>query len=284
MTVVIPVRNGASTLDAQLAALVAAEPPVGPLEVIVADNGSTDATADVARARVEQLPLRVVDASARRGINYARNRGVLSSNHTRIVLCDSDDVVDLGWLTAMERAFDAGHDLIGGPIDYVRLNPTRVRAWRGAQRASVGPFLDFLPSAHGANLGFTREVFDRVGGFDEGLLLGGDDVDFCWRSQLSGASLHAANDAVVHYRLRPSLRALFDQARGYGSAEALLFRKFAADGLHRRPATAWPRDVWWLLSRSPFVVRPDRRGAWVRRLGELVGRLEGAIRHRVWWW
>jgi glycosyltransferase involved in cell wall biosynthesis len=283
MSVVIPVRNAATTLDEQLTALAAADPPAGPVEIVVVDNGSTDASVEVALAHAGALRLRVVDASDRPGANHARNHGVLSSRHSRILMCDADDMVDRGWLTAMEGAFEAGHDLVGGPIDYMRLNPPEVRAWRGADKAPVGTVLGFLPAAHGANLGFTREVFDRISGFDDAFVYGGDDVEFCWRAQLAGSALHVATDAVVHYRLRASRRAVFAQARAYGSAEAALFRKFGPSGLRPRPLTAHLRDGWWLLSRMPFALSPGRRGAWLRRLGEQVGRTEGAMRHRGRW-
>ena len=73
----------------------------------------------------------------------------------------------------MEAAFVAGHELVAGPIDYVRLNSRDVRAWRGADRASTAVVLGFLRAGHGANMGFTRSLFERIDGFDEDFQLGG---------------------------------------------------------------------------------------------------------------
>jgi GT2 family glycosyltransferase len=143
--------------------------------------------------------------------------------------------------------------------------------------------LDFLPTGHGANLGFTRAVYDATGGFDERFAGGGDDVDFCWRAQLAGTPLQSEPDAVVDYRLRPDLRGVVRQARAYGAAEALLFKKFGRYGLHRRRAARVGRDVWWLATRAPLAWSRARRGAWLRRAATQVGRLVGALRHRVWW-
>jgi glycosyltransferase involved in cell wall biosynthesis len=284
MSVVIPVRNGESTLGRQLSALALAQAPRHSWEVVVADNGSTDGTAETARGFGDRLALRVVDAGRAEGSNVARNCGIDSASGARLLLCDADDEVDEQWLIRMEAAFDAGHRLVAGPIDYLRLNPPEIRAWRGADRAGVGVMLDFLPSGHGANMGFTREVYDAVGGFDEGYVMGGADTEFLWGAQLRGYSLHVVDEAVVHYRLRPSLQSTWRQARLYGAAEAHLFRSFAAAGAARRPASALAREAWWLATRLPFAVSKRRWGAWLRRLGAQVGRFEGALRYHVLWW
>lgn len=283
ISVVIPVRNGAKTLGEQLDALANLEDP-GEFEVLVADNGSTDDTAAVAASYQGRLPLRVVDASAAPGSNYARNCGIGVAAFDRILLCDSDDRVDPGWIVAMRRAFDAGHELVVGPIDYVLLNPPEVRAWRGAQRAFAEVALGFLPTGHGANMGFTRSVYERLGGFDDEFEFGGPDIEFCWRAQLAGVKLQPVPEAVVHYRLRPSLSTLFRQSKAYGAAQAHLFRKFASHGMRRRPVTAPFRELWWLVTRFPFAWPLGRRGAWLRRLATQLGRFEGAVRYRVLWW
>ena len=164
LSVVIPVRNGADTLDEQLAALAVAAAHVGEIEVVVSDNGSVDDTAEVALRHCGELDLRVIDSGDAVGINHARNRGVREARGAWIVLCDADDVVDDEWLAAIVKAFDGGHDLVAGPIDYVRLNESYVRSWRGAQRATPATMFAFLPSGHGANVGFTRVLFDRLPG------------------------------------------------------------------------------------------------------------------------
>lgn len=284
LSVVMPVRNGASTLAAQLEALASTTRPTRPFEVVIADNGSTDATVAVALSFADRLPIRVVDADRGPGINVARNEGVRAASGDWILLCDADDEVDEGWLTGMERCFAAGEALVLGSIDYRRLNPPEVRAWRGADSAGAYLVLDFLIAGHGANLGFTRDLYDAIGGFDESFAGGGDDTDFCWRAQLAGFDVHEHNDVVVHYRLRPGLGALWRQSVNYGASEALLYRKFRSEGLRRRPPKALGRDIWWLLTRLPFAWPVGRRGAWLRRCATLWGRLRGGVQTRTWWW
>jgi glycosyltransferase involved in cell wall biosynthesis len=70
VSVVIAALNAAATLPLQLAAL-AAQDYSGSWEVVVADNGSTDATVAIAREFASSLPhLVLVDASDRRGQSH----------------------------------------------------------------------------------------------------------------------------------------------------------------------------------------------------------------------
>lgn len=72
---VIPVRNGGPFVSHQIEALLAQESNAT-FEVVVADNGSTDETAQIARSLAERDPrVRVVDASRGIGVNVARNVG-----------------------------------------------------------------------------------------------------------------------------------------------------------------------------------------------------------------
>ena len=283
VAVVIPVRNGGATIGRQLDALQASRPVDVELEIVIADNGSTDDTLPIVESFQGQLPIRVIDASGATGINVARNAGVRASAATWVLLCDADDEVDPSWLATMVDAFERGGVLLGGTLDYRRLNPAVVRSWRGADLAAPQLIGGFMPSAHGANCGFTRHVFDEIGGFDEAFAGGGDDIEFFWRAQLAGHPLTIVDNAVVHYRLRDDLTGLWRQFSNYGRSEVNLFRAFRARGMPRRRLRSAALDVWWLLSRAPFAYPLPRRGAWLRRLAVLTGRLRGAIEFRQLW-
>ena len=276
----IPARNVAETLAYQLQALAESQ-GCGQFEVIVADNGSTDLTASIATQFAEVLDLRVIDASRGPGINVARNEGVKASRAHKILICDGDDEVDRGWIAALSAALDTA-GVTGGSIDYLRLNTPIEIASRGARSDSAGVRQGFLPAAHGANLGFRRDVFDTIGGFDEGLRGGGDDTDFCWQAQLAGYAFEPAPDGVVHYRLRQGMRPLWRQWVGYGVGEALLYRRFRESGLRRRSVSQLCITVWRLLTRAPFALfSPKRRSAWLRVAATQVGRFKGSVQSRV---
>lgn len=281
----LPVRNVSATIAEQLAAL-AAQTYTGWWELVVADNGSVDDTLDVLRGWSDRVPrVRVVDASARRGITYARNAGAAAAGGELLLFCDGDDVVAGDWIEAMcEAAVKA--DLVGGHVDLERLNPPAVRAWRSPLTPGALPYpMRLWAHVIGGNFAVWRDVYRDVGGCDEAFLVAGDDVDLSWRIQLAGGTIAFAPEAVVHYRLRTDLWSTHRQLTAYGMAAALLYRKFRAFGCER-PLLPGAVKYWLkLLQRAPRQLSvPELRGAWVVDASYHWGRLRGALRHRVLFW
>jgi hypothetical protein len=77
----------------------------------------------------------------------------------------------------------------------------------------------------GCNMAFRRDVLLGLGGFDPLYRSAGDDVDICWRFQDAGYTIGFSPAAVVWHFRRNTVKAYLDQQRGYGKAEALVYRK-----------------------------------------------------------
>jgi glycosyltransferase involved in cell wall biosynthesis len=282
VSVIIPARNAAATIDAQLAAL-SRQSYDGWWEVIVVDNGSDDATAVVAKAWRPRLPnLRVIDASDESRPGYARNMGCRASRGELLLFCDADDVVDDDWVTALTKGL-VDYSAVGGRIDRLALNEATVLAWRPARPTDALPdHFGFLPYAQGANCGVRKEVWSRLGGFDE-RVPHSEDVAFFWRVQLVvGDEVGYIPGAVVSYRYRSSIWATVRQGYGYGKSHAWLYKQFAAHGMPRRNAGGG----WHACSQLPFhpwaALRSRQApGAWLTNLGRRCGRLVGSLRHRI---
>jgi glycosyltransferase involved in cell wall biosynthesis len=281
LSVVIPTLNCADTLGEQLEAL-ANQTYAGPWEVVIADNGSTDGSREIAEQWAEKLPeLRVVDASDRKGVSRARNVGAAAARGDFILLCDADDVATPRWLEAMA---DAGRrfDVVGGYLDPEPLNDSLTQAWRpGFPRHELPDALGFLPFAVGANCGVRASVFREFNGWREDYVGGGDDVEFSWRAHLASYRVGFAPDAVIHYRYRRGLRALARQYYWYGLGEPRLYRDFRPVGAPRSGVV--DGLLWWarLVRHLPDLARPDSRGNWIRRAAYGWGRLRGSVRYRA---
>ncbi|WP_234029392.1 glycosyltransferase [Streptomyces sp. PsTaAH-124] len=277
VSVVLPVRDGALTLPAQLDAL-GRQTYEGPWEVLVVDNGSADGTREVARAARAVLPaLRIVDARDRAGESHARNRGTAEARGDLIAFCDADDVAAEGWLAALAAAApDAA--LIGGSLDTTLLSP----AHADEQPLPMTAQTDFLPFARGANCAAWKEVLDAVGGWDENYVGGGEDMDLSWRVRLSHHRLGYAPDARMHYRLRAELSSLARQKWNYGRSGARLYDAYRHAGFRRRDGATVLMNWSWLLLHSPDLARsPGLRRRWVRYGARLAGFLAGSVEQGV---
>jgi glycosyltransferase involved in cell wall biosynthesis len=277
ITVIIPVRDGADTIAEQLEAL-SNQTYEGPFDVIVADNGSTDGTQAIARNWASRLPaLTVLDASRRPNAAFARNLAAGAATAEFLAFCDADDVVTPTWLAALAAAA-RDFDIVTGPQDVTQLNAPAVQSWRPTRRRQLTRANRFLPFAPSCNVGVWASVFRETGGFNEDYP-SAEDVEWSWRAVLASFTIGFADDAVVHYRYRSS--AWTAARQGYNSAIgwARLQRDYGSRGLERPPFTRSVRAWLWLVARSPYLTSRARRGIWMRRAGEAVGRVSGTLRN-----
>ena len=279
VTVIIPARDSAATLGQQIDAL-GDQDHTGPWELLLADNGSTDATVrtferGVAGTDGPWVEARWVDASQRAGSAHARNVGAAEASGDLFCFCDADDVVDRHWLAALVDAV-ADHHLVGGRLDLDRLNDARVRSWRPAPSAATSDAPAFAPTS---NMAIWADVFEALGGLDVDYLKS-HDVELSKRARAAGADLGFAPDAVVHYRLRSSLPGLAKQSYRSGRATvqmAVHFPDREPPIVLRTVATR----VGWSVTRSPYLLLADRRGLWVRRTAEVAGVIVALVRTRL---
>jgi glycosyltransferase involved in cell wall biosynthesis len=281
VSVIVPARNAVATIGAQLDAL-SRQSYEGWWEVIVVDNGSDDGTAALSDAWRGCVPnLRVIDATGANCPGYARNVGGRASRGELLLFCDADDVVDDDWVMALAKGL-RDYSAVGGRIDRLALNDPTLLAWRPPRPNDALPdHFGFLPYAQGANCGVLKEVWSRLGGFDESLRYS-EDVAFFWEVQLDGGQVGYVPDAVVRYRYRSSIRATVRQGYGYGKSHTRLYKRFAARGMPRPEAGA-ARRAWWQLVVHARGALSSRQalGAWFGDLARRWGRLVGSLRHRT---
>ncbi|HXT52284.1 MAG TPA: glycosyltransferase [Thermoanaerobaculia bacterium] len=283
LSVVIPCLDAAATLPGQLAAL-AAQRYDGEWEVIVADNGSTDGSREIAESFRSRLPrLTLVDASDRRGRAHARNAGAAVATGDALLFVDADDEVAPGYFAAMGTAL-AAHEFVACRYDSDTLNPEWARGTHSnPQRDGVSryDYPNYLPHAGGGGLGVRRAVHVEVGGFDE-TMPALEDTDYCWRIQRAGHPLLFVPDAVVRIRHRHDLRGMFSQGWRTGRYNVLIYAKYRPLGMPRLGVL--PGVLRWgkLVLRTPLMLLTlAGRSRWAWQLGWRLGRLHGCLLYRV---
>jgi glycosyltransferase involved in cell wall biosynthesis len=157
-SVVIPARNEEAYLPGALEALAAQR--LTPYEVVVVDNGSTDRTAEIARAWGARLI-----ACPEPGVARARQRGLEAARGSWVATTDADSRPSPGWLEALSRRAE-GAIALYGPLRFYGVSP--LEAWFsewGYRLFLRGMSLLGQPNLAGANMAFRREVALQLGGY-----------------------------------------------------------------------------------------------------------------------
>ena len=208
LSVVVATRDRARFLARCLDSLAAAGLAGDRHELVVVDNGSTDATPRILdrETRSGRFRLRVVREPLP-GLARARNAGVTNAAGDFLVFLDDDGRVARRWLAAFERLLLRARQ----PIVQGRILPrfaapppkwlTRAMWPRLGQVDQGGLSGPLQSKMHGGNLGVARRVFDAVGLFREDLGLGasglGEDTEFAGRARGAGFSPTYAPDALM---------------------------------------------------------------------------------------
>jgi len=234
VSVVIPVLNASRTLPLLFDALDRLAP--GPSEVVLVDNGSSDESLSLLRsfARARSGRARVLE-EPKRGAAAARNAGIREAAGDIIAFTDADCSPDPAWLTHLTAPYQdpsvgavAGRVMgaaaetaleIFSALYTLRLpeTPSRHREW--TPRAGGFPTANF--SVRGV-------LANELGGFDERVVIYGEDYDFCARLYERGILIAYAPEAVVAHHHRVTVGGMMKQAFGFGRGHAFLFRRHGA--------------------------------------------------------
>lgn len=265
VSVVIPAYNACRTLGPVLEAFTAESQP--PDELIVVDNGSTDATAEIARA----AGATVVSALPSGSVGRARNCGWDAAKGDAVVFLDADAVVSPGWTDGVRRAVvEHPGAIVGCARVLVGRNP-----WSWVAQLQVGT--PWLPRGGVRELralpSFCLAVpHDAPLRWDE--QFGGEDGVFA--ADALGAGLRLVFDPrfeAVHLEFRDTFRDVraWHRRLAYGMARC---GPVQGEGWRKRLFWRFPVH-YFLLLRLPIMYRRLRdddelRGRFVRLLPRLA--------------
>jgi GT2 family glycosyltransferase len=228
LTIIVLTRNRRELLHGCIESLFAQQDPGVPLEFIVVDDGSQDGTADLVRSLTAARPHWRYIPQARRGIAAARNTGIRNSRTGWLAIVADDYLLPADYARSVALFFgDRPH----AQVVRFRVVPEgggfRSRVLHAYQEASVLrrlagpapgrdrrgmwrrlPLQKRITADHGLEAAgaaaFRREVFLRVGCFDE-TFARGEDTDFTRRLRAAGIGVYYSPQPLIRHRYDPSL-------------------------------------------------------------------------------
>lgn len=276
VSVVTPALNERQSIEALVDSLL--KQTVPPTEIVIADGGSTDGTREVLDALAESEPrLRVVDGPG--GISENRNAAIAAAGHEIVACIDAGCTAEPDWLEKLTAPFARGEDWVSG--FYVPRGPSLRSTCAGlvlmSVREEVNPDHIIPP---GASQAFRRKLWDRVGGFPEGMSAA-EDTLFGERARAAGFTPFFEGDAVIKWRPPAGLWEMMRKAFTWGRGDA---RAGLRGRAYRRILLGYWGSVaaalvaalvaWWLvpLVLAPLAVSVIRRTRFKYRWADGIGK------------
>lgn len=256
VSVIVPVRNEARSIEPTLRSLLAQDYPPEKFEVIVADGCSTDETVPIVRRLQGEYPNLKLVYNPGRWSSAARNLGVRHMRGDVVVVIDGHcQVPDRNYLRNLAAAFaESGADCLGRPQPLDAPDPSPFQQAVSAARASRlghNPDSDIYSDEpkfvdpQSTAVAYQRGVFRRVGLFDE-RFDACEDVEFNHRVHTAGLSCYFTPAIKIVYHPRATLKGLFVQLGRYGAGRARLAAKHPES--LTPPALVPPLWVVWLVA------------------------------------
>jgi glycosyltransferase involved in cell wall biosynthesis len=233
ISLIIPAYNEEDYLPACLDAVMANL--AGKVhEIIVVDNNSTDRTRDV----VERYPAVTYLFEPEKGITRARQSGYRASTGDILAFVDADTRPPAGWIEQIWDQFGASDTLacLSGPYSFYDLTGIR-------NKMSTSWFIAAQPIYKmtgymmvGGNFAISRQVLDKMGGFDSSIEFYGEDVDIGKRAKVHGKVLFS------HRFVMPtSARRMKKQ--GFARTAGIYLANYVSIVLRGKPAHTDYQDV-----------------------------------------
>jgi glycosyltransferase involved in cell wall biosynthesis len=276
VSIIICTRNRAEQLRLTLDALSQLQLPANiTAELLIIDSASTDHTAEVAREFY-------FDGSAARcirevqpGLSRARNRGVHESIGDIILFTDDDVRPPAHWVEKMcEPILNGSASAVAGGV---KIAPDLLRPWMEKWHrilmASTEHLDDSAPAnLVGANMAISREIFDRVAGFDPDIGAGalgyGEEVLFSAQIRQAGFKIAYVKGADVEHHFdasRLSRQAMLEAARKLGKSNAYItwhWEHASVTSPRLKLAKAMARLGYYRLKNNRDCRRVEGAAAW----------------------
>jgi glycosyltransferase involved in cell wall biosynthesis len=228
VSVIIPTVNMGRFLGDAIASISRQDREIA--EIIVVDSGSVDGTADiVARLAKDGTPIRLLESESR-APGTARNEGIAIARGDIIAFLDADDLWPEGKLKRQLDYLHAfgGKSMVSGFVRYFDiLDPGRLAPAANSR-------IETLFHVHLGACLYRREVFDRIGAFNETLLYS-EDVDLLLRVREAGIAFTILREVMLYYRKHGD--SMMAQKNPRKTAD---FRRAVAMSLARRRAGGKP--------------------------------------------
>jgi glycosyltransferase involved in cell wall biosynthesis len=247
VSIIVPVYNGEKTIAQCIESLLTQSYPKDKYKILVIDNNSKDKTAEI----IKSFPVKYLSEKEIQSSYAARNKGIRHAKGKILAFIDADCIASKNWLkNAVEKFKDNSIGCVAGEVKSYK--PQNYVENYLASKNDLSPkFSEYLPYPKTANAFYRKQVFDKIGLFEEQWVSGGD-ADIAWRMQLQTKyKVKFAPNAIVYHKHRSNLWSMFKQCLTWGRGNAALHRKYEDKNIMKKQNF---RQKFWTYKTIVFSI------------------------------
>lgn len=195
-------------------------------EIIIVEDGSSQPCESAVEQYKDKLNIQY-HYKSNEGRSIARNYGILRANGDYFIFVDSDCVLPPEYISELRKSLSSDYaDCFGGP-DAAHDSFTDIQKainysmtsflTTGGIRGGKIQLEKFVPRTF--NMGFSRKVYDKVGGFRE---MFSEDIDMSTRIRLAGFNISLFRNVRVFHKRRVDLKKFWRQVHVFGMSRITL--------------------------------------------------------------
>lgn len=199
VSVIIPVRNAANSIEEFMVALLNQTYPKEKVEILFIDNGSSDQTVAI----IQQFPVKLVTGVSAKNPYLARNKGIEMANGDIIALIDANKIPDKNWIKkGIESLILEKADLVGGNIKFeIFADSGPAEIYDSLTFNNNRKFVKEENGSAAGNLFFKKEILNTTGDFP-GHFRSGMDIWWTREAVKKGFKLVYSEKAIVYCKPR----------------------------------------------------------------------------------
>lgn len=265
ISIIVPVYNRRDEVADLLDSLAKQTDTV--FETVIVEDGSTDRCEDICQSYAKSIRLSYY-WKENEGRSIARNYGMDRAGGDFFVFVDSDCILPPDYIASLRRALserptdcfggpDAAHDSFTDMQKAINYSMTAFLTTGGIRGGKV-QLEKFVPRTF--NMGFSRDVYNKVGGFRE---MFSEDIDMSTRIRLAGYTITLYRDVRVFHKRRVDLKKFWRQVHVFGMSRITLQLLYPGSmkAVHWLPAlfvifavAMLVGSLWWPWLLIPLAV------------------------------
>ncbi|MDR0754325.1 MAG: glycosyltransferase [Prevotellaceae bacterium] len=253
-SIVVPVLNRPNEIRELLESL--SQQTDKDFEIIIMEGQSIQPSDEICKEYSKRLDIKYIQNQIL-SRSIRRNFGIEAATGNYVIFFDSDCILPPQYIETLRKHLNENYSDCFGGIDSANESFTTLQKainysmtstfTTGGIRGGTGK--NFLPRAF--NMGFSKEVYEKVGGYDDII---GEDIDLSMRIKDAGFSVRPIKEAFVYHKRRLTLKKFYRQTYTFGCARIVFAsrHKGSLKALHLLPSCFAVGNIFLVLAGIIF--------------------------------